>query len=104
MGGFFEKTVPVHNIKRPIALLRLDGDLYSSTKVVLEHFYPAVQEGGWVVIDDYDWLRTKDDSNVKWSTIKVCREAVDEYRAAHRIFSPISRKYFVPSWRKKEKG
>ncbi len=53
--GWFENTVPVEadwNIKQ-IALLRLDGDLYSSTKVCLEHLYPRLVRGGACILDDY---------------------------------------------------
>jgi len=93
--GFFEDTVPRLAETRPIALLRMDGDLYSSTKVVLDHLYPKVQAGGWVVVDDYDW-RPK----VTRSTTKLCREAVDEYRSAHGVAAALSRDYVLPSWRK----
>ncbi len=50
--GMFEDTVPlVKDLK--IAILRLDGDLYESTKVCLDHLYPMVVRGGWVIIDDW---------------------------------------------------
>ena len=52
----------------PIALLRLDGDFYESTKVCLEAFYPNVSVGGIVVIDDY-------------GPFNGCRTAVDEFTA-----------------------
>lgn len=57
--GDFRETVPraagawagtSHNI----AYLRLDGDLYESTKVCMEHLYPLVSKGGYVICDDYD--------------------------------------------------
>jgi hypothetical protein len=37
-----------------IAVLRLDGDLYDSTRVCLENLYPLVSPGGWVICDDWD--------------------------------------------------
>lgn len=37
-----------------IAYLRLDGDLYESTRVCMEHLYPLVSKGGYVICDDYD--------------------------------------------------
>jgi O-methyltransferase len=37
-----------------IAVLRLDGDLYESTKVCLEHLYPLLSPGGWCIVDDFD--------------------------------------------------
>ena len=36
-----------------IAILRLDGDWYESTKVALENLYDLVVSGGYIVIDDY---------------------------------------------------
>lgn len=49
--GWFQDTVKNH--KEPISLLRLDGDLYSSTKVCLEYLFPLVSLGGVVIVDDY---------------------------------------------------
>jgi len=49
--GWFQHTVHKHT--EPIALLRLDGDLYTSTKVCLQHLLPLVVNDGCVIIDDY---------------------------------------------------
>ena len=51
--GWFHETV-ASMMQTPIAVLRLDGDLYESTKVCLEHLLPLVSPGGWVIIDDFD--------------------------------------------------
>ena len=37
-----------------IAVLRLDGDLYRSTKVCMDYLYPLVPPGGYVIVDDFD--------------------------------------------------
>ncbi len=61
--GLFEQTIPpvlgaLDWKKTPylgfqtIALLRLDGDLYESTKVCVEYLLPLVSRGGWVIVDD----------------------------------------------------
>jgi len=53
--GMFQDTVPAWAATNPkIALLRLDGDLYESTKVCLEHLIPLVVPGGIIVVDDFD--------------------------------------------------
>jgi hypothetical protein len=62
--GDFRQTVPlavgnyVGRLTAPllqqIAFLRLDGDLYESTRVCMEHLYPLVSKGGYVICDDYD--------------------------------------------------
>jgi O-methyltransferase len=76
--GWFEQTVlnfAAQN-QTQIALLRLDGDWYESTKVCLENLYPLVSENGIVIIDDY----------YAWDG---CAVAVHEYfgqqRLNHRI-------------------
>jgi hypothetical protein len=54
--GWFQNTVPAAaeaGAIDKIAVLRLDGDYYESTKVCLEHFHPLVQKGGFVIVDDY---------------------------------------------------
>lgn len=54
--GWFDQTLPRFVQDRTglqIALLRLDGDWYESTKVCLENLYDRVAPGGIVIIDDY---------------------------------------------------
>ena len=52
--GLFADTVPeAAKTLGPIALLRLDCDLYESTKVCLDHLLPLVSPGGWVICDDF---------------------------------------------------
>lgn len=53
--GWFEETVPRFKPSQRIALLRLDGDLYDSTRICLKYLYPYVVEGGIVIIDDYNY-------------------------------------------------
>jgi len=67
--GWFQETVP-SDAKSigPVALLRLDGDLFESTKICLEHLYEPVVSGGFIVIDDY-------------GAYDGCRRAVDEFLA-----------------------
>ncbi|HEX6747031.1 MAG TPA: TylF/MycF/NovP-related O-methyltransferase [Longimicrobium sp.] len=52
--GWFQDTVPVWREKiGSIAVLRIDGDWYESTKVCLEGLYDLVSPGGAVIVDDY---------------------------------------------------
>lgn len=53
LEGLFGDVLPKSNLG-PIALLRLDGDMYASTMDVLTACYPLVPRGGYVVIDDYN--------------------------------------------------
>jgi hypothetical protein len=52
--GWFQDSVPAAQKEiGPIAILRIDGDWYASTKVCLDHLYDLVVSGGFVIIDDY---------------------------------------------------
>lgn len=52
--GWFQDTVPLYRDKvGSIAILRLDGDWYESTKIPLENFYSHISPGGCIIIDDY---------------------------------------------------
>ena len=51
--GWFEDTVSPDAIGAKIGVLRLDGDWYDSTKVVLDRLFDHVVPGGLLIIDDY---------------------------------------------------
>lgn len=71
--GWFQQTVPAAGRSiDPIAVLRLDGDLYESTRISLEHLYDRVVEGGFIIIDDY-------------GTFAGCRKAVREFLTTRGI-------------------
>ncbi len=52
LKGWFADTLPDAPIKQ-IAVLRLDGDMYSSTMDALQNLYHKVTPGGYVIADDY---------------------------------------------------
>ena len=65
--GWFQETLPVMKSKiGNIAVLRLDGDWYESTKVPLENLFDLVVDNGFVIIDDY-------------ATCYGSRKALDEF-------------------------
>lgn len=52
--GWFQDTLSRYRVMiGKIAILRLDGDWYESTKCCMENLYDNVASGGYVVIDDY---------------------------------------------------
>jgi hypothetical protein len=52
--GWFQHTLPeVSQDIENIAILRLDGDLYESTKVCLEFLFNKLVSGGVLIVDDY---------------------------------------------------
>lgn len=75
LPGWFRDTL--ENAPVPaLAILRLDADLYESTREVLVALYDRVSPGGFIVIDDYD-------------AFTPCRTAVQEFRAQRGIAAPI---------------
>jgi O-methyltransferase len=71
--GWFDKTVPVTKKDiQEIAVLRIDGDWYESTKCCLENLYENVTAGGYVIIDDYQ-------------SCYGCKRAVDEFIQNRRL-------------------
>lgn len=86
LPGLFEDTLPDAPITE-IALLRMDGDLYSSTLDVLHALYDRVVPGGYVIVDDY--------------ALAPCRQAVEEFRAECGITAPIEHiNWTIVHWRK----
>jgi O-methyltransferase len=53
-AGWFNETIPT-NLPNKICYAHLDGDLYDSIKIPLEHIYPRLVSGAICVIDDYDY-------------------------------------------------
>jgi O-methyltransferase len=51
--GWFEQTLPTFIPPCQIALLRLDGDWYSSTTVCLDNLFDRVAPKGLILLDDY---------------------------------------------------
>lgn len=51
--GWFQNTIPDYALDEKIAILRLDGDWYESTKIPLEKFYDYISIGGAIIVDDY---------------------------------------------------
>ncbi len=71
LHGWFRDTLPNAPVG-PIAVLRLDGDMYESTIVALDSLYPKLSLGGFVIVDDYN-------------CVPGCKRAVDDFRLAHGI-------------------
>ena len=74
--GWFQDTLPVAAIDR-IAVLRLDGDWYESTKVCLDHLYDKVSVGGYVIFDDY-------------GDFEGCKRAVDEFLGSRYLHPTLT--------------
>lgn len=75
LKGWFKDTLPQAPVG-PLALLRLDGDLYESTRDAIEALYDKVSPGGFIVVDDY-------------GDFEPCRKAIDEFRQKRGITEPL---------------
>ncbi len=65
-GDVLETLQNEDNLPNAVSVLRLDTDWYESTKLELEVFWPRLQSGGIMMVDDYG----------HWGG---ARKAVDEY-------------------------
>ena len=77
LKGFFAETLPKAPV-RSLSILRVDADLYQSTKDVLRNLYSALSPGGYAIFDDYQ-------------NLPDCRRAIDEFRAEHGIKEDVCR-------------
>lgn len=75
LQGWFSETLPNNEIEN-ISVLRLDGDLYESTHYALEHLYPKLSVGGYLIVDDYN-------------AFPFCKKAVDDYRDKFQVSEQI---------------
>ncbi|AYV78325.1 MAG: macrocin o-methyltransferase, partial [Edafosvirus sp.] len=83
--GLFQNTVPITVIPK-IAILRLDGDYYESTMVVLEAYYFNITKGGYIIVDDYN------------NDFLACKQAVDDFRKKHNITNVIQQSNGAIYW------
>jgi len=73
-----------------VALLRLDGDLFESTRDAIEALYDRVSPGGFILIDDY-------------GCISQCRQAVTAFRERRAITEPIQEVDWTGAFWRKER-
>jgi len=71
LKGWFSDTLPGAPIKK-IAVLRLDGDYYSSTMDSLNGLYDRVAPMGYVIVDDFNCFKT-------------CERAVEDFCSSRGI-------------------
>ncbi len=75
--GWFQDTVPPTAPKiAQIAMLRLDGDWYESTKICLDYMFDCVAPGGSIIIDDY-------------LTCIGSKRAVDDFIRERKLDTPL---------------
>ena len=87
-SGWFKDTLPNAPIDS-LSILRLDGDMYSSTMDALENLYPKLSVGGYCIVDDY--------------CLSNCKAAVDDYRAKNSITAEFKEIDWSGSYWRKEK-
>lgn len=75
LEGWFCDTLPNAPIDQ-LALMRLDGDLYESTRDAITSLYDKLSPGGYVIVDDYN-------------DFEPCRRAITEFRESRGITSQL---------------
>ena len=75
LKGWFSDTLASAPIEQ-LSVIRLDGTMYGSTMDALTALYPKLQDGGFLIVDDY-------------GAFPACRQAVHDYRDAHGVVDPI---------------
>lgn len=100
--GFLDASLPNFAnsimLRRPIALLHLDVDLYQGYRDGLKHLFPMVAVGGLVLFDEYREFHPElpgYGDKEKWPG---CSKAVDEYfanRPEVLQYDPVTNKYWV---------
>jgi O-methyltransferase len=92
LPGFFEESLTAQRLTAAkldkLAVLRLDGDMYSSTMQIFEALYDHVSVGGVIIVDDYSG--------------SACRQAVHDFREKRGITSEIQPIDWAGSWWIKE--
>lgn len=88
LPGWFADTLKAAPVEA-LALLRIDADLYASTRDVLQALYDKLTPGGFIIVDDY-------------YAFLPCRRAVDEFRNQRGITEPLTRiDWTAVFWRKR---
>ena len=75
LKGWFSDTLASAPIDK-LSVLRLDGDMYSSTMDAFDALYHRVSPGGFVIIDDY-------------GAVPACKHAVGDFRTKNNITATI---------------
>lgn len=71
--GWFQDTLAPNRDKvGKIAILRVDGDWYESTKCCLENLYDNIVPGGYIIIDDY-------------TSVAGCNRATGEFLSSRNL-------------------
>ncbi len=90
--GWFQNTLPLYRDRiGAIAILRVDGDWYESTKVCLESLYDNVVNEGYIIIDDYGFY-------------PGCKKAVDDFLERRRLKVQLNKVDYSRVYFKKVQG
>ena len=58
VNGYIEKTIKSSNLPKKVCFAYIDFDFYEPTKIALEFLDRTMVNGGFIVIDDYDYFST----------------------------------------------
>lgn len=75
LKGWFRDTLPSAPVQK-LAIMRLDGDMYESTMDALVNLYHKLSSGGFVILDDYNAIRS-------------CNDAVEDFRRQRSVTAEL---------------
>ena len=96
MKGFFKDTIPAVAAQiKSISFLRLDGDLYRSTRDALELLYFKIIANGLIYVDDYGssapiWSYATHKTIIVVQLLKVPMPTIDSQISASYILHVCS--------------
>ncbi len=90
-GNLVDPAFPFEQVPDTIALLRIDCDFYTATQRTMESLYDRIPVGGSIILDDY-YLEAFGE-----------RIAVDEFRAARGITTPLAQVGQSAVWVKEQR-
>lgn len=83
--GWFADTMPkLREEIGQIAILRLDGDYYTSTREVIDPLYDKVAPGGFIIVDDYGiYEQARDAIHDFWASQGLAPEMIKVDASCH---------------------
>ena len=92
--GWFEDTLPrwkAYHVDRPISILRIDCDIYSSTKTIFDTLGDRLASGSWLVFDELIGYRGWEKHEYKAFTEFIERTGFDYSYVAYGLTYAIVR-------------
>lgn len=78
--GYFPQTVLERDKEEKFCLVSLDADMYNPMLAGLEFFYPRLEQGGYILVHEYNCRAIEDNDFLDFSGVK---KAVRDFESRH---------------------